>query len=395
MNVVHLAASPFFGGPERQMLGLALSLPRAYRSTFLSFAERGLCRPFLERLRAHDFEAIELRHNAPHFRAAVHEVASQLERLSADVLCCHGYKADLLGWLAARRVGVPVVAVSRGWTGATLKVRLYEALDRLSLHAMDAVVCVSEGQAARVRRAGVPVGRVHVIRNAISTERFEKPDPTYRQRLLALFPRPVRWVVGAAGRLSPEKGFGVLVEAAADVLRAEPDAGFVVFGDGPLRAEIAGRIDTLGLGDRVLLPGFQADLDGYLPALDLLVLPSFTEGLPNVVLEAFAARVPVVATAVGGTPEVVEDGINGYLVPAGMPAALAGRIHEALQDGHRRREMGNRGYQRVRAQLTFEAQARQYQRLFASICQGRGQATILHFALAPAPALPNLSGSKQ
>jgi glycosyltransferase involved in cell wall biosynthesis len=372
-HVVHLTASPFFGGPERQMIGLARSLPADHRSTFLSFAERGLCRPFVERLRADGFAAVKLRHNAPHFRAAIQEIADHLARARADVLCCHGYKADLLGWRAARRVGVPVVAVSRGWTAATLKVRLYEALDRLSLHAMDAVVCVSESQAAKVRRAGVPPHRVHVIRNAIDTDRFERPDPTYRQRLLALFPRPVRQVVGAAGRLSAEKGFGVLVEAAAEVLETEPDTGFALFGDGPLREVIDSRIGALGLRYYVLLPGFRADLDDFIAALDLMVLPSFTEGLPNVVLEAFAAQVPVVATAVGGTPEVVDDGVSGYLVPPGDPTALADRIRDVLRNDVRRQEMGRRGNGRVQADFTFAAQARHYERLFAELRPRNGK----------------------
>jgi glycosyltransferase involved in cell wall biosynthesis len=367
MKVVHLTASPFFGGPERQMLGLAQALPAGYRSAFLSFAEHGQCRPFLEQLRAHGFEAVELQHNTPHFRQAVQELLGQLRRLRADVLCCHGYKADLLGWLAGRRGGVPVISVSRGWTGATLKVCVYDALDKLSLHAMDAVVCVSEGQAARVRRAGVNPCRVHVIRNAIRTARFDSPDPTHRERLLDLFPRPPRRVVGAAGRFSPEKGFGLVVEAAPGVLRAQPEAGFVLFGDGPLREQMAGRIAELGLQERVILAGFRADLDAFIPALDLMVLPSYTEGLPNVVLEAFAARVPVVATAVGGTPEVVKDEVNGYLVPAGDAEALSRRIIDVLRDDTARRRMGESGFERVQAEFTFEAQARQYERLFDEV----------------------------
>jgi len=364
MNIVHLTASPFLGGPERQMLGLALSLPDRYRSVFISYPEHGRCRPFLDAVRQHGFEAVELWHNSPYFRQAVQELVEQLRGLSTDVLCCHGYKPDLLGWMAARRTGVPIVAVSRGWTGVTLKVRLYDALDRLSLRAMDAVVCVPYGQAAKVRRAGVSPRRLHVIRNAIRTERFERADPAYRERLLALFPRPPRLVVGAAGRLSPEKGFGLLAEAAPAVLRREPETGFVLFGDGPLRAQIAGRIAALGLRDKVILAGFCSDLDGYIPALDLMVLPSYTEGLPNVVLEAFAARVPVVATEVGGTPEVVKDGVNGWLVPAGDAAALARRIGDVLADDSARRQMGQAGYGRVQQEFTFEAQAQQYVQLF-------------------------------
>jgi glycosyltransferase involved in cell wall biosynthesis len=373
MNVVHLMASPFVGGPERQVLGLARALPAGYRTAFLSFAERGLARPLLQRARAEGFEAVELSENFPHVVRAAREVAGQLRRLRADVLCCSGYKPDLIGWRAARRAGVPVVAVAHGWTAVTLKVRLYEALDRLVLRWFDAVVCVSEAQAVKARRAGVPAGRVWVIRNAIDADGFDPPDPGCRDRVRAFFPTPPARVVGAAGRLSPEKGFDQLVEAAALVVRGHPDVGFILFGDGPLRAALAGQVAARGLRGRFVLAGFRTDLERLVGGLDLAVLSSHTEGLPVAVLEAQAAGVPVVATAVGGTPEVVEDGVNGYLVPPGDPAALAARIADALADEGRRREMGRRGRERVREQFTFAVQAAAYQRLFGRIAGRSGQ----------------------
>jgi glycosyltransferase involved in cell wall biosynthesis len=367
MVVIHLAASPFLGGPERQMLGLATSLPRDYRTVFLSFSEGGRCRPLLDGARRLGFEAVELQRNAPHFRAAVSEVSGHLSRLKAAVLCCHGYKPDLLGYFAARRAGVPVVSVSRGWTAASLKVRLNEAADRLVLRAMDRVVCVSEAQAEKVRRCGVPASRVVVIRNAIRPERFEHPDPDDRGRLLALFNNPPARVVGSAGRLSQEKGFEVLVAAAAIVARENRRIGFVHFGDGPLRDTLACRIAAEGLEDRFLLAGFRNDLDRFIPHFDALALPSFTEGLPNVVLEATAAGVPVVATTAGGTPEVLEDGVNGYLVPPGDPSTLARRLLDCLSDEDARAAMGRRGSERAREKFSFEAQSRDYQRLFQEL----------------------------
>ncbi len=346
------------------MAGLARSLSPGYRSVFLCFPEGGRCRAFLDVVRAEGHEAIGLNHDTPHLRAAIAELADHLARLEADVLCCHGYKADLLGLPAARRQGVPVVAVSRGWTGASFKVRLYETLDRLCLRWMDRVVCVSRGQAVKVFRTGVPAGRVVVIRNAVRAERFAGISLAGHARLQDFFPEPRRRIVGAAGRLSPEKGFDLLVRAAQPLVRADPSLGFILFGDGPLRGKLAGRIAAAGLDRQFILAGFRADLDALLPFLDLLVLPSYTEGLPNVVLEASAAGVPVVATAVGGTPEVVEDGVTGYLVPPGNVTALRDRIADALASEARRKAMGLRGRKWVREHFSFAAQARQYHEFF-------------------------------
>jgi glycosyltransferase involved in cell wall biosynthesis len=369
-TVMHLTASRFYGGPERQMCGLARSLPASYRTVIASFAENGHCGAFLEKVRQQGLAGVEIERDTPRLYGALYELTGHLCRFRPNVLCCHGYKADLLGRLAARKVGIPVLAVSRGWTRASLKVRFYEMLDRLLLRSMDRVVCVSQGQADKVRRAGVPDGKVVVIPNAIDPERFARPDPSYRDRLRAFFPNAPRQVVGAAGRLSPEKGFAVLIEAARPLLHQNPELGVILFGDGPLHDQLARAIAAAGLAGRFILAGFQNNLDDLVPFLDLLVLPSFTEGLPNVVLEALAAGVPVVATAVGGTPEVVEDGVNGYLVPPGDAGALSQRIADALASEEKRLAMGQRGRQMVGDRFPFEKQSRQYQQMFDSLFLG-------------------------
>jgi glycosyltransferase involved in cell wall biosynthesis len=366
MKIVHLTASTLFGGPERQMLGLAAALPED-QVAFISFAEGGNSRSFLTRVRRQGFEAITLGNDTPHLRAAARELTANLERLRTDVLLCHGYKANIIGRIVARRRGIPAVAVSRGWTSESLRVRAYETIDRLHLRCMDQVVAVSEAQAAKVRRCRVRPERLRVIYNAIDAERFTTPDPTYQAKLRRLFQTPPARIVGAAGRLSPEKGFEVLAEAAELVRRRDSSVGFVVFGDGPCRERIARRVAASGLGSSFVLGGFRADLDQFLPFFDLFVLPSYTEGLPNVILESFAAGVPVVATAVGGTPELVEDGASGHLVPAGDAGALAERILEALECEDRLRDMGLHGRQRVVEKFTFTTQARQYRQLFEQI----------------------------
>ena len=362
MRLVHLTASTMFGGPERQMLGLAGHLPAEWQTTFASFAEGGRCDEFLAVIRDAGYDAVRLQRDSPHLRSAVRELTTLFRDRDADVVLCHGYKANLLGRVAARRAGIPAVAVSRGWTGEDRKIRVYEAVDRRHLRFMDHVVAVSDGQAEKVRRCRVPARKLTVIRNSARLAAFAAPDPVFRDRLNEMFPSDNQSspLILAAGRLSPEKGFDVLVEAAAIV----PEARFVLFGEGGERDRLETRITELDLGKRVKLPGFTREFDQFVPWADVFVLPSHTEGLPNVALEASAAGVPVVATAVGGTPEVVADGVTGHLVPPARPDLLAKDIRALLTDEPSRRKMGDAARRRMHDQFTFDAQATAYLELF-------------------------------
>jgi glycosyltransferase involved in cell wall biosynthesis len=359
-TIVHLLSSTVVGGPERQLLGLAQEMAADWRTAVLTFPERGRSRAFLRVAQQCKIEAQEIRADLPWLFPAIGEIATQLRQLGAEVLFCHGPKANLLGRLAARRVGIPVVAVSRGWTGEGLRARLGEAIDRFCLRWMDRVVCLSRAQADQVLRAGVRPERVLVVPNAVDPERYVDPDLRYRTRLARVFRQPRTRIIGTVGRLSPERGFDILIAAAEIVMQRAPRTGFVIFGEGPCRSALLRQINASGLAGDVVLTGFRTDLDRFVPFFDLLVLPSFTECLPNVVLEAFASGIPVVATAVGGAPELIEDGVNGYLVPPGDPQELADRICHAMQSEERLRDMGMHGRHKVLESFTFASQANQY-----------------------------------
>jgi len=373
MHVVHLTASTFFGGPERQMLGLAEHLPKQYRSSYLSFPESGRCHEFLNQVRAQGIPASSLHSDTPHVRETLHELTAFLKAQSASVLVTHTFKPNVLGRIAARRLGIPVITVSRGWTWENLKVRVYETIDRVNLRYVDHVVAVSQGQAERVRKAGVPSTRLSVIRNAARLAAFAEPKPEFREQLRALFPEgtPPKKLILAAGRLSPEKGFSVLVDAASEVLKQDPDCGFVLFGEGTERAALEANVREHGIQNRFRMPGFTDQLDAFLPWAHVVVLPSFTEGLPNVALEASAAGVPVVATAVGGTPEVVANLETGFLVPSGDASALASPMVQLLKNEPLRVAMGSAAKRRMEEHFTFAAQARRYVQLFEKVIATR------------------------
>jgi len=228
---------------------------------------------------------------------------------------------------------------------------------------MDGVLCVAGGGAARVRGAGVRLERIRVIRNAIDSARFDDVDRGGRAELERLFPSPPKVIVIGVGRLSPEKGFDQLVKAAGLVAEKSHSAGFVLIGDGPDRAMLEALVRSLGLRSRVAFAGFRTDIDRLIAGADVLAQSSYTEGLPNVLLEAGAASVPVVATDVGGSREVVRDGETGYLVPSGDPDALAVRLLELIESSAQRTDMGARARKLVTFEFSFAHQCAQYEAL--------------------------------
>ncbi len=369
MHIVHLTASTMYGGPERQMLGLANALPATYQTSFISFREGGRSQAFLDVVRDQGFHGYSLASDFPKVLSTIRELTALLESIRADLLLVHGYKANILGQMAARRAAIPVVAISRGWTRENWKVRQYERLDRYYLRHVDRVVAVSDAQAEKLRAARVPDRLIRVIRNAARLTAFNEsptPDRTIFQRYFPDRSVPNSLVL-SAGRLSPEKGFDVLVEAANEIRERHPDMGFLHFGDGPERIKMERMISEYQLHDQFKLGGFISNLDRLIPNADLVVLPSYTEGLPNILLEAGAAGIASVATRVGGTPEVVEDGVTGRLVPSGDPTSLARAIIEVVADRPRRLAMGRAARERMECQYSFAAQARAYEQLFREL----------------------------
>jgi glycosyltransferase involved in cell wall biosynthesis len=367
MEIVHLTASSFFGGPERQMLGLAQALRPTVLTRFVLFSEAGRHHDFQVELQKNGFDCTILVRDTPAFWATYRALVEELQRQPPIVLFCHGYKANILGRLAARRVGIPVVAVSRGWTAESLKVRLYEWMDRINLRLMDHVVAVSIGQAEKVTRAGVASDKLTVIRNSSRLQAFITPDLAARADLISLFPvqGAVRRVILGAGRLSPEKGFDLLITAAQQALPKLPGIGIAVFGEGKERERLEQQIERSGLADRIILPGHTKELDRLIPWAESLVIPSYTEGLPNVALEASAASIPTIATRVGGNPEIVVDQVTGLLVDSGDSTALADAMVRLHSDAGLRRRLGQAARDRVEAEFTFNAQAEAYKKLLA------------------------------
>lgn len=355
MNIFHLRASNFYGGPERQ---LHLHALRARKSEFNvvvgSFTESGKRPEFLEVIGDDDIATYAFQVRNPYDLKAVGLLREYLIRNKIRILCTHDYRTHLIGFLASIGRDTKWIAFSRGWTAESLKVKIYHLLDKIIVRFGDHVIAVSGSQKNKLLRLLVPAGRISVVHNAIEPGDFAAiPEIDLRAR----FGFPGDSIVCiCGGRFSREKGHIYLIKAAALALEKNSSLRFVLFGDGPDLERVKKAIARRGLESHILCPGFERDLISCLKGADVLINPSLSEGLPNIVLEAMALRLPVIATTVGGVPELITDGESGYLVPPADEAALARVILRFFGEIENKDKIVNSAYKILVHRFSFEMQ---------------------------------------
>lgn len=261
------------------------------------------------------------------------------------LLHTHGYKGNILLGLIPRWIRkIPIVASLHGYTATNgiSRMRLYEWLDAASLRFIDQVVLVNNAMRQHPRLKKIPI-RFEVVNNGLPVLNGIKAklDPD-----IAGFCR-TGFVICSMGRLSREKGFDILLHALEIASRKNPLLKLVIIGEGSERSALINQIQAFALSDRVMLAGFRHGAKDHLPLMDVLVIPSFTEGLPMVALEGMQAGLPIIATRVGGLPEVLEDGQVGLLVEKKNPESLAQAILKVAGDKAFRDTIASRAKKRV------------------------------------------------
>jgi glycosyltransferase involved in cell wall biosynthesis len=264
----------------------------------------------------------------------------------------HDYKSNALGLLLRNLWPMRLVTTVHGWVHFTPRTPFYYWVDRWCLPRYEKVICVSEDLRQRCLECGVPARRCVLIENAIDTEEFS------RRLSIAEARQPFgvsarRLLLGAIGRLSAEKGFDLLIRAVAQLVGDGLDVGLLIAGEGDEREPLVTLITELGLADRVKLLGYCSDPRGLYQAFDVYVLSSLREGLPNVLLEAMALELPVVATRIGGVPRLIQDGVNGLLVEPGTVSALAGAVGRLASDPELRTRLGRVGRETIEKGYSF------------------------------------------
>jgi glycosyltransferase involved in cell wall biosynthesis len=303
--------------------------------------------------------------------SAFRRVRARVRRGDYDIVQSQHEKSDLINALLPRRAGLHTISNRRdmGFQKSARVSALFRKLnrrfDRIVAPSKSIVdMLVADENAERIRCRTIP--------NGVDTNVFRPADTERRRDLRAqLGFTDADTLIGIVASFTPVKRHVDLLAAFALVAKSHPTARLLLVGDGPLRNAVVSQIAQLGLGESVALLGPRSDVDQILPALDVFVLSSNTEGLSNAILEAQACGLPVVATAVGGNPDLVHVGKTGWLVPPELPAELARALSEAIAQAQTGREFGANARAHVLREHSVDAMALAYEHLYRELADAR------------------------
>jgi len=331
LGILQVTAPGRFGGRETVVADLSAALhERGHRVTVLAVLDEGTdagTHPFVQALRSEELAVRSVTLPPRAYGAEARAIREAVRDSDADIVHSHGYRTDVVAALSRAVPGARLVSTAHGYTGGGRKNRLYERLQAAAWRRFGAVIAVSEPLVQELLRRGLDPRRVRLIPNAWRGGARSLDRSEARRRLgIDSDARVVGWV----GRMTQEKGPDVALAAFARLAAREGAPAQLHFvGEGRLRPELESRATALGMTERVHWHGALTGAGRLFPAFDVLLLSSHTEGTPMVLFEAMAASVPIVATSVGGVPDVLGSG-SAWLVPPRSPDELAAALGEAL-----------------------------------------------------------------
>lgn len=348
VTILDLRDSPWVDGPGRTILDCAESLRGTGYQIVIGAFSGGPQKTsaYVDEAHRRGLPVIVFHERGALDVGVIRQVLEAMRQTGADLVHTHDFRSNLFGLYCARRLGKPAVSTIHGWIANGLKKRIYRILDKVMLRFFDHIIAVSERTKHLARRAWIRDDRITVIPNALTVDRFapDRGDRAFRAEL-GLNQDSV--IIANIGRLSPEKGQLEFLQAARILAMERRDLHFVLAGIGPDQKRLEHFVNEAGLGHAVVFAGFREDMLSLYNSVDLVVQSSYTEGMPNVVLEALLMSVPVIATDVGGTGEVVEHQHTGVLIPPGDVQALITAMHDFLNNRTRHETMARAGRERI------------------------------------------------
>jgi len=269
----------------------------------------------------------------------------------------HDYKTNILGLILKRFYPMRTITTVHGWVEYTARTPLYYKLDRWSLRAYERVLCVSDDLRASAVGHGVARKRCELLENGIDTADWKR-TASPREARIRQGANPDRLLIGAVGRLSPEKGFDRLIDAIADLIREGSPVDLTIFGEGSQKDALQSKIDARGMAAHIRLGGYCGNLKPQYEAMDMYAMSSSREGLPNVVLEAMAMGVPAVATRINGIPRLIADGVDGILCEPDSVESLRDALRTLATGPELRRRLADAARTTIESRFSFEKRMR-------------------------------------
>jgi glycosyltransferase involved in cell wall biosynthesis len=284
-----------------------------------------------------------------------------------DILHSHDFKSDFYALAVSLNKGIKRVATAHGSTRDSIIKRLYLCFDECIIYRFfNKVIAVSEGVRSELRRRYISDKSIQVIQNGFDFDSIENDGGYYTHEEPICVPEGHE-VFGVIGRLFPDKGHRYFLNAFSKISQKYPSINAVIVGDGPLKQEIMAQIHQLGLENRVMVCGFRSDMKSIYEVIDFLVIPSLREGLPYVLFEAMASKIPVLATKVGDIPFLVEDGETGYLIASEDSKALERGMIQMLNNSIQAKEMAERAHRLVKEKFSAERMVRNTEKVYKSL----------------------------
>lgn len=379
INILHLHSSSGFYGAESVVINLGKALDRVGYHPIIGSIEvdeltlSAFAREAIEKKL--DIEILVSR--AKFSPIAIFKIAKLVREREIRVIHSHYNKATVLGYFASRITGIPLIETNHLFPPMPLsdkKLQLYAKIGAFFLRYAEKTVAVSNEIKGRLERRGVPGEKISVIKNGIDVEECEAAylsKRTATRRELGI--KEGDLIIGGVGRLTEQKGFEYLLEAAKEVLKTRGNIIFVIVGDGEKREELIRYTHELGIEKEFMFLGFRKDILSVLAAMDIFVMPSIHEGLPMAMLEAMAIKVPVIVTAVGEIPEVIVDGANGILIKPRDVEALASKIAYLIDNDAIRNQIKENAFQVVKRNHSKEAMSRSYALVYDEIINNFGK----------------------
>lgn len=285
----------------------------------------------------------------------IFETYRLLKKNKFDLIHTHGYRADVLGIFLARLMGLPAISTCHGFISNDLQLTLYNRLDRFILRFARKIIVVSQTIKSHLIKSGIKEANVTMIQNAVNgSYPVESFAQNRKEKRGYCGMTEDDFVVGYVGRLSEEKRVMHLVEAISMLNTFGLPTKLLIIGEGPQRKELADRVKKANIEENVFFTGFQNDIECWLPAMDVFTLPSLTEGTPMSLLEAMACGIPVVASAVGGVPQVIESGENGILVSPGNPQDIKDAIFLLYSNEELRNNFSKEEQKKIKLKYNIE-----------------------------------------